>query len=225
MRLPQIFALVMVAVSFSAQGQNMLPNGFVYLSQACPELIIAASYAGTDNFTGSVVDGYRRHEAIFSERGARALCKVQEEVSKQGLSLKIFDAYRPTKAVRFFQAWARLPETDSARKIKFYPGYTRRELFELGYIAERSSHSRGSAVDLTLVNSNGTELDMGTIFDFFHERSHTNSPAISAHHRRNRELLKSVMEKHGFKNFAKEWWHFSLVTEAFPGQSFDFDVE
>lgn len=225
MLLPKIFAAVMVALSYSAQGQTMLPNGFVYLSQACPEVVIAASYAGADNFTGSVVDGYRRHEAIFSERGARALCKVQEEVAKLGLSIKVFDAYRPTKAVRFFQSWARLPESNQSIKTKYYPNYTRQQLFELGYIAERSSHSRGSAVDLTLVNADGSELDMGTIFDFFHERSHTNAPAISADHRKNRQLLKSVMEKHGFKNFSQEWWHYSLVTEAFPGQSFDFDVD
>jgi len=98
-------------------------------------------------------------------------------------------------------------------------------LFEHGYIAQRSSHSRGSAVDLTLTKADGTELDMGTIFDFFHERSHTAHRGITREQRRNRELLKGMMERHGFKNFAQEWWHYSLVQEAFPGQSFDFDVD
>lgn len=203
----------------------MLPEGFVRLSEACPTLIIAASYATTENFTGSVVDGYRRREAIFSKLGAEALCRVQAEAQAQGLKVKVFDSYRPVKAVSFFQAWARQPETSPEIKARYYPHFTRQQLFEHGYIAQRSSHSRGSAVDLTLTKEDGTELDMGTIFDFFHERSHTENRAITREQRRNRQLLKGLMEKHGFKNFAQEWWHYSLVREAFPGQSFDFDVD
>ncbi len=204
----------------------MLPTGFVSLSQSCPGLVVSADYATRDNFTGSVVDGYRRVEAVLSEKGARALCAVQEEAARQGLALKIFDAYRPEKAVRFFQEWAQRPEGDPERKRRHYPTHTREELFERGYIAARSSHSRGSAVDLTLVRaSSGQELDMGSIFDYFHERSHTAARGLSSAQRANRQLLKGLMEKHGFKNYDKEWWHYSLVQEAFPGQSFDFDIQ
>jgi D-alanyl-D-alanine dipeptidase len=203
----------------------MLPQGFVRLSEACPTMIIGANYATTENFTGGVVDGYRKREAIFSKLGAEALCRVHAEARAQGLNVKVFDSYRPVRAVTFFQAWARLPEGNPEIKARYYPHFTRQELFEHGYIAQRSSHSRGSAVDLTLTKADGTELDMGTIFDFFHERSHTAHRGITREQRRNRELLKGMMERHGFKNFAQEWWHYSLVQEAFPGQSFDFDVD
>jgi D-alanyl-D-alanine dipeptidase len=203
----------------------MLPEGFVYLSKECPSLMIAASYATPENFTGSVVDGYQRVEAIFSKAGAQALCKVQDELQGKGLGLKIFDAYRPLKAVKFFQAWAKKPGDVPAIKERYYPTHSKLDLFKLGYIATESSHSRGSAVDLTIVDENGIELDMGTIFDYFHERSHTQAAGLSSEQIKNRQLLLDVMKRNGFKNYSQEWWHFSLVTEAFPGKSFDFDIK
>lgn len=203
----------------------MLPEGFVYLSKECPSLMISASYATADNFTGSVVDGYLAVEAIFSRAGAEALCKVQDELQGKGLGLKIFDAYRPLKAVKFFQTWAKMPGDVQAIKEKYYPTHTKLDLFKLGYIATESSHSRGSAVDLTIVNENGIELDMGTIFDYFHERSHTKAADLTEEQKSNRELLLDVMKRHGFKNYSQEWWHFSLVKEAFPGKSFDFNIK
>jgi len=207
------------------EGTVMLPEGFVYLSKECPSLIIAASYATPDNFTGSVVDGYLAVEAIFSKAGAEALCKVQDELQGKGLGLKIFDAYRPLKAVKFFQSWAKMPGDVQAIKEKYYPTHTKLDLFKLGYIATESSHSRGSAVDLTIVKQDGAELDMGTIFDYFHERSHTKAADLTEEQKSNRELLLDVMKRHGFKNYSQEWWHFSLVKEAFPGKSFDFNIE
>lgn len=209
----------------SMQGKAMIGNGFVYLSVACPTLVIAASYATTENFTGEIVAGYRRVEAVYSELGAKALCKVQADAQKMGLSLKIFDAYRPVKAVQFFVNWSQIPTDIPEIKERYYPTHTKMELFDLGYIARQSSHSRGSAVDLTLVDSQGVELDMGSVFDFFHETSHTQNPRITPAQRKNRELLVNLMAKHGFRNYAKEWWHFSLIKEAFPGRSFDFDIE
>lgn len=203
----------------------MMPEGFVSISQYCPAIMIGANYATKDNFTGSVVDGYRRVDVVFSQAGAEKLCTIQAEAATMGFGLKIFDAYRPVKAVSYFQAWAKVPEEDPAVKERYYPTLTKPQLFELGYIAERSSHSRGSAVDLTLVDKKGVELDMGTIFDFFHETSHTMNADITETQKRNRAILKSLMLKHGFKNFAQEWWHYSLVSEAFPGQYFDFDIE
>lgn len=203
----------------------MRPENFVSLSEFCPRLLIEASYATTKNFTGSVVDGYKRVDALMSRAGAEALCAAQSELDREGLRLKIFDAYRPKKAVAFFQHWAKLPGDDVALKAHYYPTHTKLELFEIGYIAKQSSHSRGSAVDLTLVDATGAELDMGTVFDFFHEKSHTRSPLITPAQRANREKLVELMQRHGFKNYLQEWWHFSLVKEAFPGQSFDFDVD
>ena len=202
-----------------------LPEGFVSLSQLCPTMVIGAHYATKDNFTGTVVDGYRRVEAIFSEKGAKQLCLIQAEAAKLGYGIKIFDAYRPVKAVKFFQAWAKIPTDDAAIKERHYPTLTKKDLFEQGYIAERSSHSRGSAVDLTLVDTAGNEIDMGTVFDYFHEKSHTMNPDITEEQKKNRAILKTLMEANGFKNYDKEWWHYSLVSEAFPGRSFDFDVE
>ncbi len=209
----------------ASQGYSMMPEGFVSLSQYCPSLVISADYATTENFTGEVVDGYRRVEAIYSKKGADALCRVQAEAQKLGLGLKIFDAYRPVKAVKFFGEWAKRPGDVPAIKERYYPHHTKLELFELGYIARQSSHSRGSAVDLTLVDAKGVELDMGTVFDFFHEKSHTANPTITSQQKKNRETLLKLMTAQGFKNFHQEWWHFSLVDEAFPGRYFDFDVE
>ena len=203
----------------------MLPDGFVSLSQLCPTIVIGANYATSDNFTGGVVSGYQRVESVFSKVGAEKLCAIQAEANSLGYSLKIFDAYRPVKAVQHFQDWARIPTEDATIKERYYPTLTKAQLFEQGYIAQRSSHSRGSAVDLTLVDARGNELDMGTIFDFFHETSHTMNSTITEEQKRNRAILKSLMTKHGFKNFAQEWWHYSLVVEAFPGQYFDFNIE
>jgi D-alanyl-D-alanine dipeptidase len=202
-----------------------IPNGFVSLNDICPKMKFVMSYATADNFTGEIVDGYKAQKAFLSETAAIALCRVQKNAEKQGLTLKIFDSYRPVKAVTFFQKWAQRPETNPKIKEIYYPGFSRLELFEQGYIAKQSSHSRGSAVDLTLADSKtGKSLDMGTGFDFFHDLSHTESSKVNPEQRKNRMLLKELMEAEGFKNFSQEWWHYSFRPEAFPDQYFDFDV-
>lgn len=199
---------------------------FVSLDEACPGIIIQVDYSTKNNFTGGIVPGYKATKALLVKSTAEALARVQKKALEQNLSLKIFDAYRPVKAVSFFQEWAKLSETNPEIKARFYPTFSRQDLFEQEFIAKQSSHSRGSAVDLTLVNlKTGRELDMGSIFDFFHEISHTDSPLITAEQRKNRTLLKSLMEGEGFRNFFQEWWHFSLRPEPFPNQSFDFDIE
>ena len=203
-----------------------MEKGFVDIGQYCPSILINADYATTMNFTGGVVRGYKRVTAITSEEAVKALCLVQEEALKQNLTLKIFDGYRPAKAVAYFGEWAKLPETNLEVKELFYPKHTKLELFDLGYIAKQSSHSRGSALDLTLSDKKtGKDLDMGTRFDYFDDLSHTENGNITPLQAKNRQLLKSLMEKHGFKNFSKEWWHYSLVKEPYPHQYFDFDVE
>lgn len=199
---------------------------FISLGELCPEMKIQASYSSSNNFTGEIVRGYKAKKAYLAKAPAEALCKAQKEAVKRGLTLKIFDGYRPVKAVKFFQEWAKLPETNPEVKKLYYPKFTRLELFEQGYIASQSSHSRGSAVDLTLAEiQTGKDLDMGSGFDFFDSISHTDSKLVTEEQRRNRMLLKELMESQGFKNFSQEWWHYSFRPEPFPEQSFDFDVE
>lgn len=200
--------------------------GFVDLKELCPELVVQMNYASADNFTGEVVPGYLVVKALMAKEPAMVLAKVQKDALKKGYSLKIFDSYRPAKAVEFFLRWAELPETNPDIKLIHYPKFTRKEILDNGFIAKRSSHSKGSAVDLTLVDTkSGKELDMGTPFDFFDELSHTDSKQVSAEQKKNRHLLRSLMESHGFKNFSQEWWHYSYRPEPYPDQYFDFDVE
>jgi D-alanyl-D-alanine dipeptidase len=211
---------------FSGLSMAQVPSSFVSLGEICPTLIIAADYATAENFTGSIVAGYKAKKAYLARETAQALCKVQEAAVKRGFGLKIYDGYRPVKAVSFFQSWAREPEQNPEIKARHYPKFTRHELFEGGYIAKESSHSRGSAVDLTLVVAEtGHELDMGSIFDYFDDISHTDSKQVTSQQRKNRLLLKELMEAHGFKNFAQEWWHYSLKPEPHANEYFDFDVE
>lgn len=199
--------------------------GFISLSDVCRNIIIEASYATTNNFTGKVVPGYNARKAYMGKAPAEALARVQEKALARNLSLKVFDGYRPVKAVKSFQNWAQRPEDNLELKNRFYPKFNRLDLFEQGFIAKQSSHSRGCATDLTLVDLNtGLELDMGSEFDYFDETSHTESKLISADQMKNRMLLKELMESEGFRNFYQEWWHFSFRPEPFPDQFFDFDV-
>lgn len=202
-----------------------VPSGFIHLNTVCPSLIFEMSYATKENFTGEIVRGYKAKSAYLSEIPAKALCRVQEKALKLGYTLKIYDSYRPVKAVSFFQEWALRPETNLKVKELYYPGFSRLELFEQGYIAKQSSHSRGSAVDLSLSSMDGMELDMGSRFDYFDDISHTDSPKISEQQKKNRLLLKGLMESEGFKNFSQEWWHYSYRPEPYPNTYFDFDVE
>jgi D-alanyl-D-alanine dipeptidase len=199
---------------------------FISVLTLCPQIKVQANYGTADNFTGEIVRGYKAPKAYMAKKPDAALCKVQKDALEKGLTLKIFDGYRPVKAVTFFQEWAKRPETNPHLKAIYYPNYSRGELFERGYIALKSSHSRGSAVDLTLVDlKTGQDLDMGSSFDFFNDLSHTESTQINEGQRKNRYLLRELMESQGFKNFNQEWWHFSFKPEPFPEDYFDFNVE
>ena len=205
---------------------NDLHPDFVLLEDICHGLIVELKYAAKDNFTGSVVPGYKANKAYLASLAAEALARVSTAAASQDLALKIFDSYRPAKAVQFFHEWAKRTEDNDILKKRFYPGFGRLELFEKGFIARHSSHSRGAAVDLTLVyRSTGLELDMGTEFDYFHEKSHTEASGINLDQMRNRKLLKDLMEQQGFSNFYQEWWHYSFQPEPFPDSEFDFDVK
>jgi D-alanyl-D-alanine dipeptidase len=208
-------------------GGLMLPKGFTYLNDA--RFILSLDYFTAYNFIGRPVAGYEAKVCILTEPAATALIKVQDELDayKAGYRLKIFDTYRPVQAVADFVQWAKEP--DEKMKATFYPNVAKSELFKKGYIAQRSAHSRGSTVDLTIAISHDSqatpiELDMGTTFDYFDEKAHTNNSHISDAAKKNRELLKQAMEKHGFVNYSLEWWHFTLNNEPFPDTYFDFPV-
>ena len=176
-------------------------------------------YAQENNFVGSVIEGYQKPLCFLSHKSALALKKVETSLQKKGLTLKVFDCYRPQRAVNHFVRWAK-DLNDTKMKSVYYPNVQKKELFEKGYIAARSGHSRGSTVDLTIEG-----LDMGTPFDFFDPRSHTDSHDVSVTQHANRMYLKTVMEENGFKNYSEEWWHYTLKNEPFKKRYFDFVVK
>lgn len=203
-----------------------LPKDFVYLKDAIPSIELDIRYAGSDNFVGAPVDGYRKPRAILTRQAADALAKVQAELKPFGLGLKVFDAYRPQKAVNHFIRWAKDLD-DKKTKQEFYPTVEKKNLFKEDYIADRSSHSRGSTVDVTIISLTGDkeELDMGTRFDFFSPESWPTYARLQPDQRANRMLLHILMIKHGFTPYPKEWWHFTLADEPFPDTYFNFPVE
>lgn len=211
------------ACAMSQPGR--MPDQFVYIDQVAPDIQVELRYSGSDNFVGTPVDGYLGRRAIISAPAANALAKVQAELSLKGLGLKIFDAYRPQRAVDHFARWASDPH-DVRMESRYYPNVAKGNLFKEGYIAERSGHSRGSTVDLTIIDRGAPHapLDMGTDFDLFGEPSWFDYPAVSSAQRANRALLRDVMTRHGFVPFEKEWWHFTFKPEPFPDTYFDFVI-
>jgi zinc D-Ala-D-Ala dipeptidase len=200
------------------------PNSFVDAATIVPGLVVEMRYAGNHNFVGEPIAGYERPVCLLTRAAAQALAMIQSDLDSRGLGLKVFDCYRPTRAVAHFARWAR-DVGDVRRKAEFYPEVNKRDLFALGYIASRSGHSRGSTVDLTLVHrADRVELDMGTGFDTFTPKSSPGSASVDAEARHNRATLAAAMEHRGFRPYSKEWWHFTLRGEPFPDQYFDFPV-
>ncbi|MBR2280389.1 MAG: M15 family metallopeptidase [Ruminococcus sp.] len=203
---------------------KMNPAGFVVLSEFIPDIIQEIRYHSTYNFIGERIDGYEEPCALLTKEAARALKTVSKEMMVQGYRLKIFDAYRPACAVKHFILWG-IEDTDIRMKPFFYPDLDKEELFEKGYIAKLSSHSRGSTVDLTLLDMNtGKELDMGSPFDLFSPASHPDYKGITEEQYSNRMMLRSVMLRNGFKPIDCEWWHFTLDNEPYPDTYFEFPV-
>ena len=199
-------------------------SNFVVLSEAVPDVILEIRYYSTYNFVGERIDGYEQPIALITKPAAAALKKVSDELVSKGYRLKIFDAYRPQKAVTHFMNWA-LDANDTRMKEYFYPELEKKVLFPLGYIAEHSGHSRGSTIDLTLFDMKlEKEVDMGGTFDYFGKLSHPDFTGITATQLSNRMLLRKVMTKHGFKPLAEEWWHFTLKNEPYPDTYFTFPV-
>ena len=219
-------AILLLAVAAGKARAEGLPAGFVYVDDVIPGIVLELRYYSDDNFTGRRVRGYERPVAILSAQAADALQRVAAELEEFDLGLKIYDVYRPQRAVDDFVQWAG-DFDEQSRKARYYPEVAKANLIRDGYIAERSGHSRGSTVDLTLVYpgpEGPQELDMGTGWDFFGLESWPDSRAVTAPQRAHRMLLRTVMEKHGFAPLAQEWWHFTLRDEPFPDTYFDFPI-
>jgi len=232
----------------SACAAQTRPPNMVALRRIDPSIRQDMRYAGPDNFTGRALPGYRKGECYLQRAAALALKRVQADLAAQGLSLKVYDCYRPTRAVAGMARWAGdMHATPDTRR--FYPGLNKAHLFSLGYIASHSAHSRGVAVDLTLVPRNpeavpaydararygacagpaaarepDDSLDMGTSFDCFSVKSRTRAPDLTPEQRSNRDRLQQAMSRHGFHNYFREWWHFTFPA-ADPRQEYDFEVQ
>lgn len=219
------FALTLCGTIFAQEAKNKLPKGFVYAKEVIPNLRSDMRYYSSNNFIGKPIDGYIKPRCILTKQAADALKKVQDELGKLGFGLLIYDAYRPQRAVDQFVAWTK-DSADTLMKDKYYPNIAKKDLIKQEYIASKSGHSRGSTLDLTIVSlATGHLLDMGSPYDLFDEKSSVDYPKISRNQRAVRLLLKRRMEKHGFKSYAKEWWHFTLKNEPYPKKYFDFPVE
>jgi len=200
------------------------PDTFTVVNELLPNAVYDVRYYTGNNFVGERITGYEAPLVILTNQAAKALVNVQADLTPFGLGLKIFDGYRPQRAVDHFARWAK-DTSDTRTKAEDYPDVDKANLFRDGYIAAKSGHSRGSTVDVTIVDSKtGSELDMGTPFDFFGLPSWPDNPNMSAKVRTNRASLRSVMERNGFKPLKEEWWHFTLKNEPYPNEYFDFPI-
>lgn len=199
-------------------------SGFVLLADFIPSIVQEIRYYSTFNFIGDRIDGYEEPVALLTKEAARALKSVANEMNVKGYRLKIFDTYRPTTAVKHFILWG-IEDEDVRMKPYFYPDVVKQDLFSRGYIAKKSSHSRGSTVDLTLLDMRtGKEVDMGSQFDWFGIESHPDYRGITEEQYENRMFLQKAMVRNGFTTIDCEWWHFTLADEPFPDRYFAFPV-
>lgn len=242
--------LTLFAISlYSLNGWGMPAPGFVYLKDIDPTILQEIRYYSNHNFVGRRISGYEQPTCILTKQTAIALKEVQDVLRKQKLSLKVYDCYRPTNATQDFLAWSKNP-SDQKMKQEFYPRTSKEKLFKLGYIAEQSGHSRGSTVDLTIVDLkhktqatyhageklvscylpktqrfDDNSLDMGTGYDCLDVQANTYNPLVKRVAMENRLQLSALMTKHGFIPYEKEWWHFTLKNEPFPKTYFSFPVQ
>src|SRR5262245_34738239 len=244
---PAAAAMMLLGVVQDAATQGALPSGFVYLRDVDPSIAQDIRYAGADNFVGRPLPGYEAAECILRQDVAAALKRVQTDLAAAGLALKVYDCYRPTRAVRAMSQWVNDGRSEAATK-RFFPRLPKRSLMRLGYIASRSQHSTGSTIDLTLIKASAApaapfdpaaaygpctgpaaqrspdnSVDMGTSFDCFDSASHTASSAVNAEQRRWRRTLVEAMRKQGFRNYDREWWHFSYAKSG-RASPYDFPI-
>jgi D-alanyl-D-alanine dipeptidase len=201
-----------------------MKTGFVFLDEILRGVRWDAKYATWDNFTGRPVDGYEVNRIAGSREMGDALLKAKKLAAGEGYGLLLWDGYRPQRAVDCFLRWSGLPE-DGLTKERYYPKIDRSAMISKGYVAPKSSHSRGSAIDLTLYRLNtGAIVSMGGGFDLMDERSHHEAKGISEGEAQNRLILRSIMENSGFAPYDHEWWHYVLKNEPYPESYFDFPV-
>ena len=217
-------ALTQTAEPAAQRADPLRPESFVDLQRFVPGIEIEVRYAGSDNFIGRPVAGYEASVVYLTRDAARALGEAQNELAREGLGLKVFDGYRPQRAVDDFMQWASDPD-DKAMKDAHYPAIDKSMLIPNGYIARRSGHTRGSTVDQRQIDlGTSEELDMGSPYDFFDPISRPSSTSVSQAARDNRSKLRNIMVRHGFEPLEEEWWHFRLRNEPYPDTYFDFPV-
>ena len=235
------FVAVFAATCFS------IPEGFVYLDEQDKTIQASVRYFSTENFVGARVDGYKAARIVITKQAAQALSKVQKELLENGYSLVVYDAYRPQKAVNHFMRWSE-DLNDQAMKAKYYPKIDKRNVFDRGYVAKKSGHTRGSTIDLSIIKVDGKlkapifalrsvkgcealpflddgTVDMGSSWDLLDQASHHSSPKVADECATQRNYLRTKMEKQGFRAYEQEWWHYTLNNEPFPDTYFDFDIE
>jgi D-alanyl-D-alanine dipeptidase len=219
-----VLLLFIFLVAFNSINEK-LPRGFVYLSEVIPNINLDLRYTNSNNFVGKPIDGYLNNKCILTIQTAIALKKVEDELLENGLCLQIYDAYRPQKAVNHFIKWAENLK-DTLNKTKYYPTVLKKDLFNLQYISSKSRHSSGSTADLTIFSDQKNDvLDMGSTYDYFGEKSWVNYQKLTRKQKQNRQILQSVMLNNGFRNYPKEWWHFTLRYEPYRNAYFNFNVE
>ena len=219
------YNIALLLTFFTTISIAQLRDGFVYAQDIIDDLAVELRYCNDNNFVGEQIDGYNKEVVIMTALAAKALKNVQDTLKKKGLGIKIYDAYRPQQAVNHFVRWAK-KVNDTLKKQEYYPNVDKKNLFSQGYIASKSRHISGSTLDLTIINlDTGLALDMGSPYDFFGPESWVSNTKLTKKQQENRQLLQEVMLSNGFRNYPKEWWHFTLRGEPFRNQYFDFPIE
>ena len=208
----------------SSEPAGCLPTDWCYVDDVAPSVRVDLKYTGNDNFVGRPIAGYTTGKrAILRRDAAEALARAAALLQPQGYGLLVWDAYRPAMAMKDFRAWSRTP--DDRMKSKFYPHISKQGIYDGKYIGDTSEHSWGIAVDITLVHlKDGREVDMGGHHDLLDVSSATESPLITAEQRENRLRLRHAMQKAGFRNYSKEWWHYFL-TDSAPHFTYSFPLK
>ena len=223
----KIFLIAVLLFSFvqitNASQISNDKSGFVPIYSVIDDAVYDIRYFSSNNFTGNKINGYKAPVAYMTKEGAKALAIAANDLRKQGYRLLIWDSYRPQKAVDNFVAWINNPNDEGDKS--FYPTLKKSDLLAGQYIMEKSGHTRGSTVDLTLIKKDGSFVDMGGTFDLFSEISHPDYKKITKKQKKNRKILHDAMIKAGFKGIDSEWWHFTLKDEPYPDTYFNFDVK
>jgi D-alanyl-D-alanine dipeptidase len=219
----RFICIFLISLTLNASEQEKIK--LVDVRELDSSIMVQMKYYTEDNFVGEVIEGYKANKCLLTKPAARALVKAQKLALNKGYSLLVHDCYRPQRGVNHFITWSENKKKIETKK-KYYPNLNKEKLFELGYIAKKSGHSRGSTLDLTLYDKEKkAPVEMGTIYDFLDPLSNTKNPKVSPEHIKNRQILVAIMEKAGFKNYSKEWWHYTLNNEPNKKVYLDIDVQ